>query len=407
MGIEKNALIEADDSGWTKPEGYVCPECVEDEYLKDIIIYYACDRECNYCGKRTRNHSAAPVIELMEPISTAILTWFSNPEKAGELWDSEDNGYYSGNETFDTSEVMESLSLECHHQLFTDISEAFVNEEWVETAYGHWLGSHPHELMEYAWEQFTDIVKHESRYFFQQTPSNLNQEDEYEFACQENYNPAKFLPTLGELVKKLRLIDTLSSGEVLFRARPKEEGKLFDLNAKELGAPPPKKAKSGRMNPAGISYMYLAYDQETALKEALQLNHPQQTAIGQFITQRELQILNLTNLPQKPSIFDSQNYEKLVGLLFFDKFVSTITKPVSKDGSEHIDYVPSQVISEYFAAIFNLENDKQLDGIKFPSAICPNSYNIVLFPSKRGANPEFNQIKFQSGYWEYSSCNQS
>lgn len=311
MGREKNAMIEAEDRGWTEPEGYVCPDCVEDEYLKDVIRDYACHHECDYCGRRTRKHSAAPVAELMEPIGNAVFTWFNNPEEAGGFWDSEDNCYFLGDEAIDTREMLESLPLECDEQLFEDIAGAFVNEEWVETASGSLFGSHPHELITYAWEQFSDIVKHESRYFFQH--SLTKQDDEYEFGHQEHYNPASFLPTLGSLVKKLKLLNTLPIGKMLFRARPKEDGEVFPLNAKELGAPPAKSSSAGRMNPAGISYMYLAFEQETALAEVRQ-GRAIDTAIGRFETLREIQILDLTNLPQKPSIFNVQLHEELVGL---------------------------------------------------------------------------------------------
>jgi RES domain-containing protein len=407
MGREKDAMIEADDRGWTEPEGYVCPDCVEDEYLKGIIRDYACGCECDYCGHVTSEHSASPVAEIMEPIVNAVFTWFNNPENAGEFWDSEDNCYFSGDEAINTREMLESLSLECNEKLFEDIAGAFINEEWVETANGHWLGSHPHELITYAWERFADIVKHESRFFFQQTPPSFpNQEDEYESAQQENCNPANFLPSLGKLVNKLKLFDTFPTGKTLFRARPKEEGKPFPLNAKELGAPPSKYSRAGRMNPAGISYMYLAFEQKTALTEVRQGNLSLQAAIGQFETQREALLLDLTSLPEKPSIFDGQNYEKLVGLFFIDNFVAEIRKPVIKDDrTEHIEYVPSQVVSEYFALVFRLADGKRLDGVKYPSSVRPGSHNLVLFPTERDFEPVFDQIEFQYG-WDYLSNGQ-
>ena len=402
MGIEKNAMIEAEDRGWRIPEGYVCPDCVDDEYLKDIIRDNACRRECDYCGRRTRKHSAAPIAEIMEPIGNTVFTWFDNPEEAGGFWDSEDNNYY-GIDAIDTSEMLESIPLECNEKLFEDIADAFVNNQWVETANGSIYGSHPHELMSYAWERFAEIVKHESRYFFQQTSSSIeneeDEEDEDQFARQENYNPANFLPTLGKLAIKLRLLTTLPISETLFRARPKKEGEFFDLNGKELGSAL-KKASAGRMNPAGIGYMYLAFEQDTALTEIRQSNQLLQAAIGRFETQREIQVLDLTNPPEKPSIFDVQRHDELVGLFFIDEFVKEIIKPVAKDGSEHIEYVPSQVVSEYFALVFRLQNGKPLDGIKYPSAVRKGCHNLVLFPTERGYELTFDQVEFQEGWWD-------
>jgi len=398
MGREKDAIIESDERGWKEPEGFVCHDCVEDEYLKDIVRNYACRRECDYCRRRTSKHSAAPIAELMKPIGDAVFTWFDNPEEAGGFWDNEEEDYY-GIDAQDTQDMLRELPLECNKQLFEEIAEAFVNDQWVATAGGSIYGSHPHELISYAWEQFAEIVKQESRYFFQQTPSStINQEDEYESTGYENYNPANFLPTLGELVKKLKLIDTVPTGKSLFRARPKEKGKPFLLNAKELGAAPSKVSRAGRMNPAGISYMYLAFEQETAVEEVRQGELSLPVAIGQFETQRELLILDLTNPPKKPSIFDVQHYDELVGLFFIDEFVNEITKPVVKDDNrEHIEYVPSQVVSEYFALIFHLDEGKRLDGIKYPSSVRSGSYNLVLFPTERSFERVFDQVEFQGG----------
>ena len=53
-------MLEAEERGWYEPDGYVCPDCVEDDFLKEIIRENACHRECDYCGRRTRTYSAAP-----------------------------------------------------------------------------------------------------------------------------------------------------------------------------------------------------------------------------------------------------------------------------------------------------------------------------------------------------------
>jgi hypothetical protein len=393
MGILKREAEEADERGWNKPDGYVCSDCVEDEFLKDIIRENACQRECDYCGRRTRSHSAAPVSELMEAISDTVYHFYNDPSDAGMPYESREGGWLI--EPIDTREMLESL-LECNDQFFDDIASAFVCEGWVETASGTWTGSHPHELMSYSWDSFVDTVKHKSRYFFQQSLIDLAEDDEQPYWQQEQqYNTAYFLPMLEELIKKQSLLRSLPSGIPLFRARLKEEGKNFDLNSKELGAPPSERAKAGRMNPIGISYLYVAFNKETALKE-VQYTSSQQAAIGEFKTQRELQILDLTNLGDKPSIFDNNHREEFNGLFFLEDFVKTITKLIEKNGNEHLEYVPSQVVSEYFALMFR-HNGKHLDGIKYSSAVYSNGYNLVLFPTERSYKFEFNQVAFVTG----------
>jgi len=230
-------------------------------------------------------------------------------------------------------------------------------------------------------------VKHEVRYFFDHALPN---------STDEQYEPATLLPTIGSLVKRLGILDTLPVGTQLFRARKKDQ-EDFSLDAEQLGAPPSEKASAGRMNPAGISYLYLAFDQQTALAE-IQHGQSDQSAIGQFEVLRDLKILNLTTLPDLPSIFDDNRRDEREGLIFLENFIEEISKPVTKDGSEHIDYVPSQVVSEYFALVFQPGKGEHLDGIVYPSAVNTDGRNLVLFPSERSYNRRFDQVDFKSGW---------
>lgn len=54
---------------------------------------------------------------------------------------------------------------------------------------------------------------------------------------------------------------------------------------------------------------------------------------------------------------------------FLWQFVNEISKPVAHDGSEHIEYVPTQVVSEYFAQAFQYAKGKRIDGLIYPSAV--------------------------------------
>ena len=57
--------------------------------------------------------------------------------------------------------------------------------------------------------------------------------------------------------------------------------------------------------------------------------------------------------------------------------------PVRKDGMEHVEYVPSQVVCEFFAQVFGRKDDgRPVDGIAYRSAVVPDGQNVVLFPPK-------------------------
>jgi RES domain-containing protein len=382
MGREKSRMIEADERGWNEPDGFVCPNCVEDEFLKKIIRENVCQRECDFCGHRTRSHSAAPVVVLMEPIARAVFYYFNNPTDANVPYESSEGGWFL--DPTDTSDVLESLGLDCHPDLFEEIAKSFVYGEWVETADGIWTGSHAHEEMSYEWERFTRIVKYELRYFFDHARSS---------SIDDEYEPAAFLPTIGRLVTKLNLTEIIYSGTLLFRARPMKDSENWPLDAKQLGAPPSDKASAGRMNPAGISYLYLAFDRVTTLAE-IQHGQSDRSAIGQFEVINDLRVLNLIRLPNLPSIFDDERRDDAEALIFLASFIKEIKKPVEKNGSEHVEYVPTQVVSEYFALVFELKNGERLDGILYPSAVNPSGRNLVLFPTERGYKRKFDQVEF-------------
>ena len=255
------------------------------------------------------------------------------------------------------------------------------------------MSSHPHEELSALWNSFVNIIKHEVRFFFHRAPS-AKPDHPWE------PDPRRILRTIGDLAKRMTLVRQVSAGLPLFRVRAREEGATWEIDADQMGAPPAELARAGRMNPAGISYLYLAFEQETALAEVLS-GPPCAVAIAQFTTQRELHVLDLTNLPEEPSIFDESRRDEREALLFLERFVDAISQPVRKDGGEHIGYVPSQVVCEYFALVFQVPHHRALDGIVYPSAVRPGGRNLVLFPTARGFGRDFDQVAYQDA-WDQS-----
>jgi hypothetical protein len=74
-------------------------------------------------------------------------------------------------------------------------------------------------------------------------------------------------------------------------------------------------------------------------------------------------------------------------VLFLKAFAESISQPVTHDGREHIDYVPSQIVTEYFRHVYRTDDDKQLDGIIFPSARVRKGKNFVIFASSDDLRP--------------------
>src|SRR5581483_4057045 len=374
MGGAKREWMEAQERGWAAPERWVCSDCVSDAHLKQLINEAVESQECDYCGRTDEDDIAAPVEVIMPSIMGALTHYFAEPAGAGVPYESAEGGYAI--EPTDTQDALLSLPLECNDELFEEVADAISsqNDAWVEAADGHWASEQKNLELIHGWKRFAHHVKHRQRYFFSAAPPEYGQDIE----------PSRLLPELGSVVSELKLISNVPSGSDLFRARIRSSSDTWPLDADNLGAPPPKKAAAGRMNPPGISYLYLALEYETALSEVFH-GPPCSLAIGNFELQRQVRVLNLIDLPPRPSIYDHENLRLRELLIFLSAFVDAISSPVEKDGGEHIEYVPSQIVCEYFASVFDLE--RPLDGILYPSAVRPGGRNLVLFPNFSNREP--------------------
>jgi RES domain-containing protein len=383
MGQAKHEWMEAQERGWSAPDKFVCQNCVEDSYLKQLIAMNLTGNLCDYCGEAAE---AAPVECLMEAISYGLHTEFNDFESAGCPYDNE----MPEIPTDTTEDALASIPLECHEDLFTDIAESFHNDQWVSAPGGWWAGSHTHDNLRWSWERFAHAVKHQTRFHFG-SQSSAQSSDPGEVSV------ADFLPLLSKLVERHGLLRDLPAKTKVYRVRVREEGATWAMDAEQLGAPPPERTRAGRMNPAGIPYLYTAFSQGTAVAETLS-RPPQSVAMASYVTAEEMKILDLSKLPQVPSPFDAAKRSERDELIFLANFVWDIKQPVQKDGSEHIDYVPTQVICEFFAQAFQSSSNKKLRvaGIKYPSAVHPEHNNLVFFPRNEDYRNPFGHVSFET-----------
>ena len=181
----------------------------------------------------------------------------------------------------------------------------------------------------------------------------------------------------------------------MFRVRIREDGEDWPSNARELGAPPPASARAGRMNPAGISYFYTALKEETALKE-VGATEGTKVVVSIWETNRPMLVVDFAKLPAMPSPFDKKNLRKREMILFLRGFLQDIAKRIEKDGKEHVEYVPTQVICEFISQVFKTQAGKHVDGILYSSSIDKGEQNLVLFPARGRRQERFDQVMFLS-----------
>lgn len=320
---------------------------------------------------------------LLEAIYLTVDAYFNEPNDAGVPFD---EGEYLV-EPWSMGEIFEYFCLEERPELLQDLIDADTYDGGrVPAAGGHWASSHEHDLMMASWQHFAHTVKHETRYHFANMPPSESGEPGDVDIC--NWLPA--------LTKRLRpLVETLPVGTEVFRARIRKSGEHWSPTADQLTAPPPAIMQAGRMNPAGIRYLYTAFDRLTAMREVgVHQSTVKPVYVASFKLTRPLLVVDLTKAIRLPSVFDLAQKGRRERALFHYGFVHEISKRVVKDSLEHLSYVPTQVVCEYLAQVFTKKDGERLGGLIYPSSVHKGGRNLVVFPLQEGLTEGFRGAKF-------------
>jgi hypothetical protein len=350
---------------------YVCAKCFDDEGLKQFIESRAKSEECDFCGATANEPIAAPLDEVIEHIAHCIGAYFDDP--ANTLpYESAEGGYQGA--TYSTDEVFEALDLDFPSdkgdRLRNAVSRGLGNVLWSDTEP---FALSPAERLQFSWDHFCRVIKHQFRYFFA----------EHRRADDELYSPAEILQIIFRYARDEGAFVTLRRGSHIFRARHQPNGRKY-ATAATLGPPPVENAvQTNRMGPPGIVMTYAADDPKTALAETA--NEPGSFAVGEFVTERDALILDLTRLPPVPSPFaelpDSLEYDPRPRLLFLHGISREISRPIARDDRVHIEYVPSQVVTEYVRTAVKVDG-RLVDGIRYQSWRRKAQTALVLFANQ-------------------------
>lgn len=186
------------------------------------------------------------------------------------------------------------------------------------------------------------------------------------------------LMEVGRMIKKYHLLKQLPKGTLLFRCRQHGHGRLTDVA--EFTAPPVEKAVvANRMSPVGIPMFYGAFKMEIAKLETVdeQDLDKNEYTVGMFRNQDSLNMVDFSRLPPYLSIFDSVGRKNSHPLKFLYNFVKDLSRPIRRDDHPHIEYIPTQVVTEYIR--FMLKKNSPCHGIVYPSAKKPGETACVLF----------------------------
>jgi DNA-directed RNA polymerase subunit RPC12/RpoP len=345
---------------------YVCADCVTDYAVTEFINREAEKFNCDYCGRRSDTVPiAAALSEVSDFMLQGIYREWSHPEDEAVAWDAEDQCYVVS--TLDSYDLIDKYLPLDWGELRSDLVQQLGDRDWCQI--------NPYRLTKeeawiFDWERFSEQLKHETRYVFFRVQ---NHRDEFDEGVQ---NPHEIMDEIAEKVLEMDLITTISPGTIITRARPHDEPEQFST-VENLGPPPKEYAThANRMSPSGIAMFYGSDTETTALSEIEQTRF---ATVAEFVTLKEFKVLDLTRIPDTPSIFDLQLGGQRPQLIFLNAFLDDLTKKVVKDGREHIEYVPTQVITEYFRRVFRGHEQEQLKGIVYPSSRHESGVSYVLF----------------------------
>jgi hypothetical protein len=208
------------------------------------------------------------------------------------------------------------------------------------------------------------------------------------FADTAIHNPEKlsvpdFFASIGELLTRPEIALKLPAGTTVVRGRmvPSDTDPA-GFDAKQLGSPPATLAAANRMSPAGVSMFYGGDSPEVVIAEIGAHSTHDHAIYGTFVTLDDLTVVDLTNLPPVPGYY-SIDPDRLA-IAFLHEFVADLVKPVLLDGREHIDYVPTQIVTEYLRYF----TDPEVNGLRFASSQFAGGLNTVLFcDGERCVNP--------------------
>ena len=366
MGSMKNYQIECIERGYGDNPNEVCRDCIGNKDLQNYITQNGYMSTCHYCKRRRK---VVTIGSLMNPIMSGIRFSYEHANDCLGYVDGEYVGTTYSSYDLIYSELIYELSIE-NDEILKDIYETLEDEVWCEADP---YADKKYDTEFYSWKSFCELVKKNIRYVFYKSPDVVQDANPS--------NPVDILETISGYVDKLNLIKYYMPKNryygQLFRGRMHSSTKELN-NITDFGPPPYQYAASNRMSAEGIPMFYAAFDKETVIEEIY--NESDECAtIASFDLKRSLLLLNLGRIQDMklPSIFNETDRGKRSALIFLKKFAEDIARPI--DDFPNIEYIPTQIVTEYFRHVFLTKDNKKLDGIVYSSAKNPTGKCVALF----------------------------
>lgn len=350
MGLAKRLMQEYQEREFGEvPDKYVCYKCVGDYGLKEYIRNEASHKQCSYCNRKSREKSAISLEKFILYVQECLRAEYETAEDSGTPYESREGGWQG--EVLDIWDILEEHPLDSDEgKIEEDVKDILINNSYAK----NFTGTQADWDDEY-WGKFVKLVKYKARFILFRN----------DFKFERDFDdPRYILDTIGELLPAL--VKPCLAGTKFTRVRVSQEG-IGELRAENLGTNLPRRTKqASRMSPAGIPLFYAAESLETAIAEVSPSEQDRLCHIGTFKTSRDAVLIDFTAVPLMPSIYDGNKADTREAILFLRRFVEDMSLPVGRNGEGNIDYLPTQIITEYIRYLFKTEG-RNVDGIRYHS----------------------------------------
>ena len=347
----------------------VCCGCVGDVFLNDEVIEDGTCGLCSYCGDTDQTITVRYLADRIDAILGQHFNYSAESElDLAMLRHGIEPGDRPGELVIEVISSIARVSEEIADDVRAVLSEisGYVEED----PYGYdarYVEREP-DMSDFrnTWDKFCSGIRSHARFF------GTGREDALSSIFGELVNRNSF--------ENNPVIQDLGPGDSVWRARTattNEELKdIVKSPARELGPPPSKAAKCGRMNASGIPVFYGAKDAPTCVAE---VRPPvgSQVVVSKFDLLQPVRLLDFDALAKvyyDGSHFDPEYATSRGRWAFLSQLIGEISRPVMPD-DEDVEYLPTQVVAEYLANRL----DPRFDGIIYRSSQTGNGQNVVLF----------------------------
>lgn len=156
------------------------------------------------------------------------------------------------------------------------------------------------------------------------------------------------------------------AGKKFYRSRICRDEKGF--GPEDMGAPP--FAKAGRVNPEGISILYVSKDRFTTVYE-VRAGIFDYVSVGVFDLLQDIEVVDLTQIERiSPFAFDLDLTDYAINIKNLREISNEISKPLRNENV--LDYLPTQYISDFIRS-------KGYSGIEYRSSLNKTGINLAIF----------------------------